>query len=84
MAPATITWHDLRDRSAAVVLGKTFADANITGIAIKAKCRPLALDKPVAGSMDSAKASPNGACGIKPRDESSLDLGVDADPKGGR
>ena len=42
-AGKTITWLDLRDRSAPVVLGKTFVDANPKGIAIKgsvARCRP--------------------------------------------
>ena len=34
-AGKTITWLDLRDRSAPVVLGKTFVDANPKGIAIK-------------------------------------------------
>ena len=54
-AGKTITWLDLRDRSAPVVLGKTFVDANPKGIAIKGSVAVVALDNPVAGSMDSVK-----------------------------
>jgi DNA-binding beta-propeller fold protein YncE len=74
----------LRDRSAPVVLGKTFVDANPKGIAIKGSIAVVALDNPVAGSMDSVKVIAIGGLPSIPRDTdvTSLDLGVDANPEG--
>ena len=83
-AGKTITWLDLRDRSAPVVLGKTFVDANPKGIAIKGSVAVVALDNPLAGSMDSVKVIAIGALPNIPRETevTSLDLGADANPEG--
>jgi PKD repeat protein len=83
-AGKTITWLDVRDRSAPVVLGKTFVDANPKGIAIKGSVAVVALDNPVAGGMDSVKIIAIGALPNIPReiDITSLDLGADANPEG--
>lgn len=83
-AGKTITWLDLRDRSAPVVLGKTFVDANPKGIAIKGSVAVVALDNPVAGSMDSVKVIAIGGLPGIPRETevTSLDLGADANPEG--
>jgi PKD repeat protein len=83
-AGKTITWLDLRDRSAPVVLGKTFVDVNPKGIAIRGSVAVVALDNPVAGSMDSVKVIAIGALPNIPRetDVTSLDLGADANPEG--
>ena len=80
----TITWLDLRDRSAPVVLGKTFVDANPKGIAIRGSVAVVALDNPVAGSMDSVKVIAIGGLPSIPRETevTSLDLGADANPEG--
>ena len=83
-AGETITWLDLRDRGAPVVLGKTFVDANPKGIAIKGSVAVVALDNPAAGSMDSVKVIAVGGLPHIPRDAdiTSLDLGADANPEG--
>jgi PKD repeat protein len=83
-AGKTITWLDLRDRSAPVVLGKTFVDANPKGIAIRGGVAVVALDNPVAGSMDSVKIIAIGALPNIPRETevTSLGLGADANPEG--
>jgi len=83
-AGKTITWLDVRDRSAPVVLGKTFVDANPKGIAIRGSIAVVALDNPAAGSMDSVKVIAIGGLPSIPRETEviSLDLGADANPEG--
>ena len=83
-AGKTITWLDVRDRRAPVVLGKTFVDANPKGIAIKGSVAVVALDNPVVGSTDSVKVIAIGGLPNIPRETevTSLDLGANANPEG--
>ena len=66
-AGKTITWLDLRDRSAPAVLGKTFVGANPKGIAMKGGVAVVALDNPVAGGVDSVEVIAIGGLAEIPR-----------------
>jgi PKD repeat protein len=83
-AGKTITWLDLRDHTAPVVLGKTFVDASPKGIAINGGVAVVAVDNPAAGSMDSVKVIAIDGLPHIPRDTAvtSLPLGTDANPEG--